>query len=77
MPAFKEFPIINVVQPAYHCLPNGGHGSFFPSGKRLLSCVLVLATIGALGILAQVEGSAIAYTRQGMLLLSKSVNRCH
>jgi len=69
IPAFNEFPIISVVQPAYHCLPNGGHGSFFPSGKRRLSCVLVLATIVALGRLAQVRGIAIAYIRRGMLLL--------
>ncbi|MBE3045698.1 hypothetical protein IMZ48_24755 [Candidatus Bathyarchaeota archaeon] len=44
MPAFMELPIISVVQPAYHCFPNGGHPSFFPSGSRWLSCVLVLAT---------------------------------
>ena len=44
MPAFKEFPIMSVVQPAYHCEPKGGHGSFLPSGRRRFSCVLVLAT---------------------------------
>lgn len=36
--------MINVVHPAYHCLPNGGHGSFLPSGNRRLSCDRVLAT---------------------------------
>jgi hypothetical protein len=44
MPAFNELPIIKVVQPAYHCLPNGGHGSFFPSGSLRLSCDRVFAT---------------------------------
>ena len=44
MPAFKELPMISVVQPAYHCDPNGGHPSFCPSGNRRLSCVLVFAT---------------------------------
>lgn len=44
MPAFKELPMISVVQPAYHARPNGGQGSFWPSGSRRLSCVLVLAT---------------------------------
>ena len=44
IPAFKEFPIIKVVHPAYQALPNGGHPSFFPSGSRRLSCDLVLAT---------------------------------
>ena len=45
MPAFAELPMIRVVHPAYHCLPNGGHGSFFPSANLRLSCVRVLATI--------------------------------
>lgn len=45
MPAFAEFPMINVVHPAYHCFPNGGQGSFWPSGRRRLSCVLVFATV--------------------------------
>lgn len=45
MPALAELPIISVVHPAYHCAPNGGQGSFFPSGRRRLSCVLVLATV--------------------------------
>lgn len=44
MPALAEFPIIKVVHPAYHCFPNGGHGSFCPSARRRLSCVLVFAT---------------------------------
>src|ERR1700748_2403793 len=39
MPAFNEFPMISVVHPAYHCLPNGGHGSFLESGNLRLSCV--------------------------------------
>jgi hypothetical protein len=44
MPAFNELPIINVVHPAYHCLPNGGHGSFFPSANLWLSWDRVFAT---------------------------------
>ncbi len=44
MPAFKELPMMSVVQPAYHARPNGGQGSFCPSGSRRLSCVLVFAT---------------------------------
>lgn len=36
--------MMSVVHPAYHCDPNGGHGSFWPSASRRLSCVLVLAT---------------------------------
>lgn len=38
--------MINVVHPAYHCRPNGGHGSFCPAANLRLSCVLVLATVG-------------------------------
>lgn len=49
IPAFNEFPIINVVHPAYHALPNGGQPSFLPSGNRRLSCVLVFATVDAHG----------------------------
>jgi hypothetical protein len=37
MPALREFPIINVVHPAYHWEPNGGQGSFCEFGNRLLS----------------------------------------
>jgi hypothetical protein len=44
-PALIELPIIRVVQPAYHCAPNGGHGSFFPSGNLRLSWDRVLATV--------------------------------
>lgn len=44
IPAFSEFPMISVVHPAYHALPNGGHPSFLPSGSRRLSCVRVFAT---------------------------------
>ena len=36
--------MIKVVQPAYQAGPKGGQGSFFPSGRRLLSCVRVFAT---------------------------------
>lgn len=32
------------MHPAYHCLPKGGHGSFFPSGNLRLSCDRVFAT---------------------------------
>ena len=46
MPAFAELPITSVVQPAYHALPKGGHGSFCPSASRRLSCVRVFATTG-------------------------------
>ena len=44
IPALREFPMINVVHPAYHCFPNGGHGSFWPSARRRLSWVRVFAT---------------------------------
>ena len=44
MPAFNELPIISVVHPAYHCLPNGGHGSFLPSASLRLSWDRVFAT---------------------------------
>jgi hypothetical protein len=44
MPAFRELPMIRVVQPAYHCFPNGGHGSFLPSANLRLSCDRVFAT---------------------------------
>jgi hypothetical protein len=44
MPALIELPIMRVVHPAYHCLPNGGHGSFLPSANLRLSCVRVFAT---------------------------------
>lgn len=37
MPAFKEFPTISVVHPAYHALPKGGYPSFCPSGNLRLS----------------------------------------
>jgi hypothetical protein len=36
IPALSEFPIISVVHPAYHWLPNGGHGSFCPGVSWLL-----------------------------------------
>lgn len=44
IPAFAELPMMLVVQPAYHSLPNLGQGSFFPSANLRLSCVRVLAT---------------------------------
>src|ERR1044071_2398403 len=44
MPALAELPMIRVVHPAYHCRPNGGHGSFWPSANLRLSCGRVLAT---------------------------------
>jgi hypothetical protein len=44
IPAFNEFPMIKVVHPAYHCLPNGGHGSFLPSANLRLSWDRVFAT---------------------------------
>ena len=43
-PALTELPMIMVVQPAYHCEPKGGQGSFLPSGNRRLSCERVFAT---------------------------------
>lgn len=46
IPALIELPITRVVHPAYHALPNGGHPSFSPVGRRLLSCILVFATVG-------------------------------
>lgn len=36
--------MISVVQPAYHCLPNGGHGNFSPAASRRFNCDLVFAT---------------------------------
>lgn len=45
IPAFNEFPITSVVQPAYHARPNGGQGSFCPSASLRFNCVLVFATI--------------------------------
>jgi len=45
MPALAELPMMSVVQPAYHCAPNGGHGSFLPAASRRFSCVRVLATV--------------------------------
>lgn len=44
IPAFKEFPTIRVVQPAYHARPKEGQPSFFLSDSLRLSWVLVLAT---------------------------------
>lgn len=43
MPALSELPMMSVVQPAYHCVPKGGHGSFWPAASRRFSCVRVLA----------------------------------
>lgn len=37
--------MINVVHPAYHCAPNGGHGSFCPAPKFRFNCDRVLATV--------------------------------
>ena len=45
IPALAELPMIRVVHPAYHCLPNGGHGSFFPSANRRFNCDRVFATM--------------------------------
>ena len=45
MPALAAFPIMSVVQPAYHSLPNDGQGNFLPSGNRLFSCIRVFATV--------------------------------
>jgi hypothetical protein len=44
IPAFKEFPIMSVVHPAYHAFPKGGHGSFAESANRRFNCVRVFAT---------------------------------
>jgi hypothetical protein len=58
--------MIKVVHPAYHCLPNGGQGSFFDSGNRLLSCVRVFATVDEGGLVGngrhQDCGVAIAHS---------------
>ena len=51
MPALAALPMISVVHPAYHCDPNGGHGSFCPSASLRLSCVLVFATAVARQVL--------------------------
>jgi hypothetical protein len=69
MPAFNELPMIRVVQPAYHCLPKGGQGSFFPSGNLRLSCVRVFATAVGQVLRTWVRSSWTAYTQRGMLLL--------
>lgn len=53
MPAFNELPIIRVVHPAYHALPNGGHGSFAESANLRFNCVLVFATTGTRHELAE------------------------
>jgi hypothetical protein len=75
MPALSEFPMIRVVQPAYHCLPKGGHGSFFPSGNLRLSCDRVFATSGRSGMCMMAGILWTAYIRRGMLLLrSQSVD---
>jgi hypothetical protein len=50
IPALAELPIMFVVHPAYHSLPNLGHGSFWPSANLRLSCVRVLATARWLGL---------------------------
>lgn len=64
MPALSEFPMISVVQPAYHCLPNGGHGSFLPSARRRLSWERVFATAGPLGR-PRTEGEGVALPTLG------------
>lgn len=66
--------MISVVQPAYHCFPNGGHGSFWPSANRRLSWDRVLATIRTkLMPIIQTTGVGVdrgrdegPYTRQDM-----------
>lgn len=37
--------MINVVHPAYHAFPNGGHGSFSEDANLRFSCVRVFATV--------------------------------
>lgn len=60
---------MSVVQPAYHCLPNGGQGSFFPSGNRRLSCVRVFATIHRGSDVRRWGRYWTRYIRRDMLLL--------
>lgn len=67
MPAFRELPMIKVVHPAYHCLPNGGHGSFFPSGNLRLSWDRVFATMFGSGSTRSCKWIRCgAYTQRGM-----------
>jgi hypothetical protein len=54
--------MIKVVHPAYHCLPNGGHGSFFPSASLRLSCDRVFATMAWSGSAGQVERAYSVHT---------------
>jgi hypothetical protein len=64
MPALAELPMISVVHPAYHCRPNGGQGSFWPSASLRLSCVRVLATVDVLESRgAQLTGNPFARQR--------------
>ncbi len=53
IPAFSEFPIINVVHPAYHAFPKGGHGNFAASGNRRFNCILVFANSAGYVIAAE------------------------
>jgi hypothetical protein len=69
MPALAELPMISVVHPAYHCEPNGGHGSFWPAANLRLSCVRVLATVRVLEARVGrnwLSGGHAAYIRPGM-----------
>ena len=46
MPAFRELPMMRVVQPAYQAAPKGGQGTLEAPGveeRRWLSWVRVLA----------------------------------
>ena len=65
IPAFSEFPIISVVHPAYHALPNGGQPSFCPSGNRRLSWERVFATDHSRQKNNQLRISAVGRRRVG------------
>jgi hypothetical protein len=78
MPALSELPIMSVVQPAYHCRPNGGHGNLWPSANRRLSWVLVLATMWFVRWRSEVRDWRFdMYIRQGMLLLYDRISIVH
>jgi len=73
IPALAELPMMSVVQPAYHCEPKGGHGSFLPSASRRFSCVLVLATVTSSSRITRQPFSSIIYV--GMRATSSTATR--
>ena len=69
---------MSVVHPAYHCLPNGGQGSFLESGSLRLSCVRVLATVHTLikqTRLCNTKGLVLTFGRICDRLMDQSINQ--